>query len=68
MVLHKGYIPFNGIEEDREFLETLTELGQLDFLIPFDVLIDQNKIFSPFELNEDILTQILMYSFTKTMQ
>ena len=52
--VHKGYFPFNCIEEDREFWETLTELGQLDSLIPFDILIDQNKIVSPFELNDDL--------------
>ena len=50
----KNIFPFNGIEEDREFFETLTELGPLDSLIPFDILIDHNKIFSPFELNEDL--------------
>ena len=47
----KDIFPF--IEEDHEVLETLTELHQLDSLIPFDILTDQNKIFSPFELNED---------------
>ena len=52
--VHINSFPFNGIEEDREFLETLTELGQLDSLIPFDILIDQNKILSPFELNGDL--------------
>ena len=49
----KDIFPFNGIEEDHEFLETLAELQQLDSLIPFDVLMDQNKIFSRFEWNED---------------
>ena len=49
----KDIFPFNGIEEDHEFMETLAELHQLDSLIPFDILMYQNKIFSPFELNED---------------
>ena len=53
-VCTKDILRFNGIEEGREFLETLTELGQLDSLIPFDILIDQNKILSPFELNEGL--------------
>ena len=52
-VCTKDIFPFNGIEEDHEFLETLAELHQLDSIIPFDILMDQNKIFSPFELNED---------------
>ena len=47
----KDIFPF--IEEYHEFLETLAELHQLDSLIPFDILTDQNKIFCPFELNED---------------
>ena len=44
--------PFNGTEE--EFSEIFAELQENDSLIPLNILIDQNKIFTPFELNEDL--------------
>ena len=69
-VCTKDIIPFNGIGEDREFLETLKELSQLDSVIPFDILIDQNKIFSHLNWlriqSYILLTQTLMYSFVTT--
>ena len=56
MVLYnvkRDIFPFNQTEEDKEFLEFLSELQENDPLIPLDILINQNKIFTPFELNED---------------
>ena len=53
-VCTQDLFPFNGIDDDCEFLETLAEFQQWDSLIPFDILVAQNKIFSPFELNEDL--------------
>ena len=53
-VCTQDIFPFNGIDDECEFLETLAEFQQWDSLIPFDILVAQNKIFSPFELNEDL--------------
>ena len=50
----RDIFPFNGTEEDDEFLEIIAELQETDPLIPLNVLLDQNKIFTPFELNEDL--------------
>ena len=50
----RDIFPFNQTEEDEEFLEFLSELQENDPLIPLNILIDQNKIFTPFELNEDL--------------
>ena len=50
----KDIFPFNGTEEDDEFIEIIAEFQETDPLIPLNVLIDQNKIFTPFELNEDL--------------
>ena len=46
--------PFNGTDEDDDFLETLAELQETEPLIPLNILMDQNKIFNPFELNEGL--------------
>ena len=57
MVLYnvkRDIFPFNQTEEEKEFLEFLSELQENDPLIPLDILINQNKIFTPFELNEDL--------------
>ena len=53
-VCKQDIFPFNGIYDDCEFLETFAEFQQYDSLIPFDILVAQNTIFSPFELNEDL--------------
>ena len=53
-VCTRDIFPFNGTEEDDEFLEILAELQENYSLIPLNILIDQNKIFTPFELNEDL--------------
>ena len=53
-VCKQDIFPFNGIDDDCEFLETFAEFQQYDSLIPFDILVAQNTIFSPFELNEDL--------------
>ena len=53
MVLHnmyKGYSHFNGTEEDDELLEIIAEFQETDPLIPLNVLIDQNKIFTHLNL------------------
>ena len=50
----RDIFPFNQTEEDEEFLEFLSELQENDPLIPLNILIDQNKFFTPFELNEDL--------------
>ena len=58
-VCTKDIFPFNGIEENEEFFKILAEMQCNDSMIPFDALIDQNIIFSPFELNEDITLPII---------
>ena len=50
----KDIFPFNGIDEDDDFLEILAELQETEPLIPLNILMDQNKIFNPFELNEEL--------------
>ena len=45
-----GIFPFNGIA----FLEILAELQETEPLIPLHILLDQNKIFIPFQLDEDL--------------
>ena len=47
------FFPFMVLKKIGNILETLAEMRRLDSLIPFDLLIDQNNIFSPFELNGD---------------
>ena len=44
-VCTKDIFPFNGIEENEEFLQILAEMQCNDSMIPFDALIDQNIIF-----------------------
>ena len=46
--------PFNNIDDDDEYFETLYDLQTRDPLIPFDILSAQNRMFIPFELNEDV--------------
>ena len=53
-VCTQDIFPFNGVDDDSEFLETLAGFQQWDSLISFDILVAQNKIFCPFELNEDL--------------
>ena len=43
------------------FLEFLSELQENDPLIPLNILIDQNKFFTPFELNEDLNLHLIEF-------
>ena len=42
--------PFNYIDDDEEYLETIFEMQSFSPPIPFNVLVAQDRIFSPFEL------------------
>ena len=48
----KNILPFNSIVEENDFLECLFELQCIESPIPLSLLLDENRIFSPFELNE----------------
>ena len=50
----RDIFPFNSTEEYDELLEIIAEFQETDPLIPLNVLIDLNKIFTPFEINEDL--------------
>ena len=50
----RDIVPFNDTEEGDEFLEIIAGFQETDPMIPLNVLIDQNKIFTPFELNGDL--------------
>ena len=50
----KDIFPFNGTDEDDDFLEILAERQETEPLIPLNTLMDQNKFFNQFELNEDL--------------
>ena len=45
---------FNSIVDDDEYFETIYDIQSLIPLIPFDALSSQDRMFTPFELNEDI--------------
>ena len=47
------------VEGNEDFLKTPDEMQYNDFFNPFGALIDQNTIFSLFELNEDITLPII---------
>ena len=47
-------LAFNNIDDDTEYLNTIYDLQSCKPPIPFDLLMSQDKIFTPFELNEDI--------------
>ena len=49
----KNIFPFNHIDDDEDYLEALSENWSLYDGIPFNILKDHNKMFVPFELNED---------------
>ena len=46
--------PFYCINEDEDFKAALADMQNRQPEIPYEVLLNQNKIFSPFELNENI--------------
>ena len=46
-------LPFNAIDEDTLFMETIYDLNWASESIPFDVLYCNDKVFSPFELHEN---------------
>ena len=50
----KDIFPFNGTVENDDFLEIWAELQETEPLIQLDILMDQNKIFNPIDLNEDL--------------
>ena len=54
-VCNKAIFPFNTIDEDNAFMEAIYDLRCTDIPLPFDILSSSGKIFSPFELNEDLI-------------
>ena len=46
-------LPFNWIIEDEDFLLNLFEIQSKECSVPLEFLLDEDKIFSPFELNEN---------------
>ena len=44
---------YNHIDDDEEYLEIIYELQDCNPPIPFDILSSQDRMFIPFELNED---------------
>ena len=61
--------PFNNIYDNNEFLAVLSENWNESTQFSLSILQDKNKNFSPFELNENInsplLMRIRMYNSTK---
>ena len=47
-------LPFNNIDDDTEYLETIYEWQSSELQIPFNLLVSEDRIFSPFSLNEDV--------------
>ena len=47
-------LPFNHYDDDEEYLEVVYDLLTKNPPPPFDVLQAQNRLFTPFELNEDM--------------
>ena len=48
-----GIFPFNWVSEDDDFLANLYENQSSEPMIPLSLLLDNDKQFLPFELNED---------------
>ena len=49
----KKILPFNHYEEDEDFLVVILENSITSSLIPWDELTSDDKLFIPFELNDD---------------
>ena len=45
---------FNNIDNDDEYFETIYDIQSRNPSIPFDILSSQDRMFIPFELNEDM--------------
>ena len=45
--------PYNHISDDEEYMLILSDLWDLPIALPYELLHNENNIFSPFELNED---------------
>ena len=54
-------LPFNHFEEDEDFITALIESRITESSINLDKLNSQNKIFTPFELNDDDMSPMLDY-------
>ena len=48
----QSILPFNHFDDDVTFIEALSESWNYDPPVPFDLVNDHNKLFSPFDLNE----------------
>ena len=53
--LYNRFIPFNGIDDDLDFLEVLYEMRDYGDPVSLDTLLRmvRDKVFNPFELNDD---------------
>ena len=45
--------PYNHLFEDDEFFTALSEKWEMSHMVPYDIVKNQNKLFLPFDLNED---------------
>ena len=50
----ENIFPFNHIDDDSLFIEALAENWNWPMNIPLEALLDTNRLFSPFELNEHV--------------
>ena len=50
----ESIFPFNCIDEDDDFTAALADLQNRQPIIPYEILLNQDRIFSPFELNENV--------------
>ena len=48
----ENMFPFNHIYDDTDFMSVLSEGFIVENTLPLEAILDQSKIFSPFELNE----------------
>ena len=55
----KHILPFNHYEEEKDFTVAILENKSTDPVIPLDDLLSQNKLFIPFELNDDDSSPVL---------
>ena len=51
-------LPYNHIDENDEFILALSDNFTTAPPIPFDLLLENDKLFVPFELNDDLSSPI----------
>ena len=52
-------LPFNSIEDHSEFDRVIFDIQYKDPLIPYNILTSENRLFSPFELNENMSLSLI---------